>query len=159
MLLYEAFRPELVKIGLEAEDKDEAFEELVDHLCQAEKSDAREEILEALWERESRMSTGIKNGAAVPHAKTPALKQIRGIVGISKKGVNYNALDGKPVRLLFMLLAPLSGSEMYLRLLKRIVVLLDNHQFYKDIMKESDGEGINAVIKKYEELALADLQN
>ena len=159
MLLHEVFRPELIKIGLEAGDKDEVFEELVDQFCQAGNSDAsgnaREEILEALWERESKMSTGIKNGVAIPHAKTTALGQIHGVLGISQKGMDYNALDGKPVHLLFMLLAPLSDSEMYLRLLKCIVVLLDNRQFYTDLMIQKDGQGANTVIRKYEELYLA----
>jgi mannitol/fructose-specific phosphotransferase system IIA component (Ntr-type) len=59
MLLYNTFPPELTKIGLEAEDKDEAFEEMVDKFLQVVGTGNREELLKAIWLRESKMSTGI----------------------------------------------------------------------------------------------------
>jgi PTS system fructose-specific IIC component/PTS system nitrogen regulatory IIA component len=60
MFLQDVFHPEFIKVNLEAEDKDEAFEELADYLCQAGKINNREEILEALRIREAKMSTGIQ---------------------------------------------------------------------------------------------------
>ncbi|MDR2158684.1 MAG: PTS sugar transporter subunit IIA [Treponema sp.] len=155
MFLYEVFPPELIKIGLEAEDKDEVFEELVDHFCQVKKSGAREEILEALREREAKMSTGIHKGIAIPHGKTNAIETLQGVLGISKKGIDYDALDGQSVYLLFMLMAPQKDSEKHLRLLKRLAGLLDNPQFYTDLVAQSDTQGANGVIKKYEDIFLA----
>lgn len=155
MFLYEVFPPELIKIGLEAEDKDEVFEELVDHFCQVEKSNVREEILEAMREREAKMSTGIHKGIAIPHGKTNAIETLQGVLGISKKGIDYDALDGQPVYLLFMLMAPQKDSEKHLRLLKRLAGLLDNPQFYTDLVAQNDAQGANGVIKKYEDIFLA----
>jgi PTS system fructose-specific IIC component/PTS system nitrogen regulatory IIA component len=155
MFLYDAFPPELIKIGLEAEDKDEVFEEMVDRFCQVRKNSAREEILEALWERESKMSTGIQKGIAIPHGKISALANMHGILGISKKGIDYDALDGQPVYLLFMVLAPRTDSEDHLRLLKRLAVLLDNHQFYTDLLAQNDPRGAGGIIKKYEDIYIA----
>jgi PTS system fructose-specific IIC component/PTS system nitrogen regulatory IIA component len=155
MFLYEVFPPELIKIGLEAEDKDEVFEELVDQFCQVKKSNAREEILEALREREAKMSTGIHKGIAIPHGKTNAIESLHGVLGISKKGIDYDALDGQPVYLLFTLLAPQKDSEKHLRLLKRLAGLLDNPQFYTDLVAQNDAQGANGVIKKYEDIFLA----
>jgi PTS system fructose-specific IIC component/PTS system nitrogen regulatory IIA component len=155
MFLYEVFPPELIKIGLEAEDKDEVFEELVDHFCQVTKSNAREEILEALREREAKMSTGIHKGIAIPHGKSNAIETLQGVLGVSKKGIDYDALDGQPVYLLFMLMAPQKDSEKHLRLLKRLAGLLDNPQFYTDLVAQNDAHGANGVIKKYEDIFLA----
>ncbi|MDR1566730.1 MAG: PTS sugar transporter subunit IIA [Treponema sp.] len=155
MFLHEVFPPELIKIGLESDDKDEVFEELVDQFCQAEKSDAREEILEALREREAKMSTGIQKGIAVPHGKTNAINNVRGVLGISKKGIDYDALDGQPVYLLFMLLAPQKDSEKHLRLLKRLAGLLDNPQFYTELVSQTDPHAAHGVIKKYEDIFIA----
>jgi PTS system fructose-specific IIC component/PTS system nitrogen regulatory IIA component len=155
MFLYEAFPPELIKIGLEAEDKDEAFEELVDLFCRFKKNDAREEILEALRERESKMSTGIQKGIALPHGKTNAVESVQGILGISKKGIDYDALDDQPVYLLFMLLAPQADSEKHLRLLKRMAGLLNNPQFYTDLVAQNDPKGAVNTIKKYEDIYIA----
>jgi len=155
MFLYEVFPPELIKIGLESEDKDEVFEELVDHFCQIKKYNARDEILSALNERESKMSTGIQKGIALPHGKTNAIENVHGILGISKKGIDYDALDGQPVYLIFMLLAPQAESEKHLRLLKRLAGLLDNPQFYTDLLPQNDPQGACGIIKKYEDIYLA----
>jgi PTS system fructose-specific IIC component/PTS system nitrogen regulatory IIA component len=155
MFLHDVFPPEFIKVDLEAEDKDEAFEELVDHFCQADRSGVREEILDALRERESKMSTGIHKGIAIPHGKTNAVDTVRGAVGISRKGVEYDALDGEPVYLLFMLVAPQKDSEKHLRILKRLAELLENPQFYIDLQSQKDPQGAYKVISKYEDVLVA----
>jgi PTS system fructose-specific IIC component/PTS system nitrogen regulatory IIA component len=155
MLLHETFPPELIKVGLEAEDKDEAFEELVDHFCQVTNSSARAEILAAIRDRESKMSTGIKKGIAIPHGKTNAVDRVYGVLGISKKGIDYDALDGEPVYLLFLMLAPQKDSEKHLRLLKRLAELLDNPQFYTDLVAQNTSQSAHGVIKKYEDVLIA----
>jgi PTS system fructose-specific IIC component/PTS system nitrogen regulatory IIA component len=154
MFLHEIFPPEFIKVDLEAEDKDEAFEELVDHFCQAEKSNAREEILEALRERESKMSTGIHKGIAIPHGKTNAVESVRGVLGISRKGVDYDSLDGEPVYLLFMIVAPQKDSEKHLRILKRLAELLENPQFYIDLQAQKEPQGAHKIIAKYEDVLM-----
>ncbi|OHE59077.1 MAG: PTS sugar transporter subunit IIA, partial [Treponema sp. GWA1_62_8] len=134
MLLHETFPASLIKVPLEAEDKDEAFEELVALFCQATGNPARDEILAAVKDREAKMSTGIKKGIAIPHGKTNAVDRVYGVLGVSKKGVDYDALDGEPVYLLFLMLAPQKDSEKHLRLLKRLAELLDNPAFYTDLV-------------------------
>jgi len=155
MLLYDIFPPELIKIGLESEDKDEAFEEMADLFCQTTKTGDRKEILSALWERESKMSTGIQKGIAIPHGKVESLQNVQGILGISKKGIEYEALDDQPVYLLFMVLAPKTDSELHLRLLKRLSELLDNPQFYTELLAQNDPLNVSRIIKKYEDIYIA----
>ena len=151
MFLYEAFPPELILVGFDAKNKDQAFKELVEHFCHTEKSHAQDEILETLWEREFKMSTGIINGVAIPHGRTNAIEAVRGILGISRKGIAYDALDGQPVYLIFMLLAPKTLTEKHLRLLKRLAELLDNSDFYTDLLAQKDSQAANRIIKDYED--------
>ena len=155
MFLYETFPPQLIKVALEAEDKDEVFEELVDLFCRVHNSRAREDILGALRDREAKMSTGIQKGIALPHGKSNALEGVYGILGISRKGIDYDALDGQPVYLLFMLLAPDAESEKHLRLLKRLAGLLENPQFYTELVAQNEALGANRIIRKYEDIFLA----
>ncbi|MDR2178431.1 MAG: PTS sugar transporter subunit IIA [Treponema sp.] len=150
MFLHEMFPAKCIKVGLEAEDKEEVFEEMVDHFCQATRNNAREEILKALREREAKMSTGIHKGIAVPHGKTNVVEDVVGFLGISRKGIDYDALDGEPVYLLFMILAPQKDSEKHLRLLKWLAELLENPQFYMDILSQRDSQEVYNVICKYE---------
>ena len=105
MILQDVLLPEFIKIDMEAEDKDEAFEELVAWYCQADKSKTSKQglhdsILESIKTREAKMSTGIHKGIAVPHGKTDAVENMCGVLGISNKGVQYDSLDGEPVYLL-----------------------------------------------------------
>jgi PTS system fructose-specific IIC component/PTS system nitrogen regulatory IIA component len=155
MFLSEVFPPELIKIGLDSVDKDEAFEEMVDKYCQTRKSGDREKILGAIWARESKMSTGIKKGIAIPHGKTSAVDNICGILGISKKGIEYDSLDGQPVYILFMLLVPETDSENHLRIIKRLAELLNNHACYTDLLAQKDPHSASGIIKKHEDIYIA----
>ena len=152
MILQEVLLPEFIKVDIEAEDKDEAFEELVDHYCQIDNSGARKEILEAINIREAKMSTGIHKGIAVPHGKTSAVKSIRGVLGISKKGVQYDSLDGEPVYLLFMIISPMEDSQNYLKILKHLADLIEIPQFRIDLLSQKESQGAFRVIRKYEEM-------
>jgi PTS system fructose-specific IIC component/PTS system nitrogen regulatory IIA component len=152
MFLHEVFPARCIKLDLEAEDKEEAFEEMVDHFCLVTRNNAREEILGALREREAKMSTGIHKGIAVPHGKTNVVEDVYGVLGISRKGIDYDALDGEPVYLLFMIFAPQKDSEKHLRILKRLAELLENPQFYMDLLSQKDPQGAHNVISKYEDI-------
>jgi PTS system fructose-specific IIC component/PTS system nitrogen regulatory IIA component len=150
MIISELFRPEFIKIGLEAEDKDEAFEELADAFCHASRLNIREEMLDVIREREQKMSTGVHKGIAIPHGKTGAVDRVYGILGISRQGIDYDALDGQPVYLLFMLLIPQAETEIHLRILKRLAELLEDPQFFTDLAAQNTPAAASEVIRKYE---------
>jgi PTS system fructose-specific IIC component/PTS system nitrogen regulatory IIA component len=155
MLLSELFGSNFIKIGLEAEDKDEAFEELADVFCQVSQLKIRKEILEAVRNRERKMSTGIQKGIAVPHGRIASIDKVYGILGISRQGIDYEALDDMPVYLLFMILAPQTESELHLRVLKRLSEMLENPQFFTDLAAQNDPVSANAIIRKYENILTA----
>jgi len=151
MLLQNVFAPGCIKIGLESEDKDELFEELVDMLAKEGGSDfPRSAVLAAVRDREDKMSTGIKRGIALPHGKADGLVGLMGALGISKRGIEYASLDGEPVYLVFMLVSPPQESELHLAALKRLAVLLDDPEFYTDLLKADSPERANAIIRNYE---------
>jgi len=156
MFLYELFPPELIKIDLESDDKDEVFEEMVDVFCRAKQSNARKEILEAVHVRESKMSTGIFKGIAIPHGKTNAVEKIHGVLGISKKGIDYDALDNQPVYLIFLLLAPFRESENHLRILKRMANLVIHPHFYSELLDQTNPKDVQKTIRKYEDILISE---
>lgn len=151
----ELFSPEFIQVDLQAKDKEGVFEELVDRLCQLIKSDARGEILEALRNREMKMSTGIQKGIAIPHGKTNAVDSVYGILGISRKGIDYEALDGNPVHLLFLVIGPTGDSENQLRVLQRLAELLANPQFFTELAAQKDVQSAYGVLKKHEDTFIA----
>ncbi len=153
MVLGRIFSPELIKIGLESEDKDETFEEMVDLFATKHQSASRDAILAVLRERESKLSTGIKTGIALPHAQSSAVPPgEHGIIGISPEGIDYDSLDGKPVHVVFMILTASEDFSMHLRILKRLAILLENPEFYDTLLEQKDAEGVYKTICRYEDM-------
>lgn len=154
MILGQLFSPENIKLNLESEEKDELFEELTDLYVSNDTSIGREVILTAIRSREEKLSTGIKKGIALPHARIIGLPQPKGIIGISKKGIEYEALDGNPVYLVFMILSTVEDYSLHLKILNRLSALLLNPKLLEDLFMETSGNGVYETICKYESMLL-----
>jgi mannitol/fructose-specific phosphotransferase system IIA component (Ntr-type) len=152
LLLQDLFVPARVKCRVEAEDKAEVFEELVDLLVTQYQLDCRDEILEAIKRREEKMSTGIKKGIAIPHAKTNFTRGVIGVLGISVSGIDYESLDGEPVHMLFLLVSSEEDAGTHLSVLKKIALIVENPDFYREVLAAGDPEKVNKIIRKYEEI-------
>ena len=151
MTLSEVFNPNIIKVGLESDDKDELFEEMVQVIVDSDASLNRGKLLEALEQRESLMSTGIIHDVAVPHGKTDAVKNIVGCIGLSKKGIDYESLDNEPVHIVFMLIYPTDLGEENLHIFKRLAIILESGSFKSDLLQQQTPQGVYEVICRYEE--------
>lgn len=118
-----------IKIDLEAVDKENVLQELVDVLAEVKDIGDKKSILRALIERENLGSTGIGQGIAIPHGKTDKVDGLVSVLGISRKGVNFEALDGEPVYILFLLVAPKDTAGPHLKALAQISRLLRDSYF------------------------------
>lgn len=152
MLISDIFKPQNIKLNLESEDKDELFEELINFLVDAEGLDNREDLLESLWERERKMTTGIAPNIAIPHTKMKDMEQIYGAIGISRQGIEYESLDGKPAHLIMLLIGNEDKPEEHLQVLKKMAMLLSNNEFYNRIMKCGSETEITEIIAEFEEI-------
>ena len=151
--LQELFVPGRIKCRLEAEDKAEVFEELVDLLVTQFGLDSRDEILEAIKRREEKMSTGIKRGIAIPHAKTTFTRGVSsGSWGSPTPGIDYESLDGEPVHMLFLLVSSEEDAGTHLAVLKKIALLVENPDFYREAIAAGDPEKVHRIIRNYEEI-------
>lgn len=151
MILDTVFSASLIKVDLESVDKDEAFEELVDVYASANPSCSRDAILACLREREDKLSTGIKPGIAVPHARTEEVTGVKGIIGISRNGIDYDSLDGKPVHVVFMILSSKAGCALQLRVLKRLSSLIDSPSFFQELVSNKNSDGVYGTICRFED--------
>lgn len=154
MLVSEILKPENIKIDIESEDKEELFEELVNFLVDVEHLDERDEILNSLWERERKMTTGIAPNIAIPHTKIKNLGKTIGVMGISQGGIEYDSLDGKPVHLIIFLVGDENNPNVHLNILKNIATLLNNPDFYAQIMKCKTSPSVTETIVEFEDLLL-----
>lgn len=113
-----------VKIGLESFDKEECIEEMTELLVRAGRVTDRAEVLEAVRRRESEGSTGIGKGIAVPHGKSASLKNTVLALGVSKDGIEFDAVDGAPVKIVFMILGCADEPGKHLQALAEVVRLI-----------------------------------
>ena len=120
MAIIELISPEVVKVPLDAGTKEEVLRELVNVLKDAGKIKDVTGALEALHKREQMGSTGLESGIAVPHAKTDGVERLTMAIGVSREGIDYESLDGKPSRLFFLMLAPPGQTGPHLEALAEI---------------------------------------
>ncbi|BAF86342.1 PTS IIA-like nitrogen-regulatory protein [Azorhizobium caulinodans ORS 571] len=114
---------EAVFPSLRASSKKQALQELAQHAATLLGRDARE-IFETLLQRERLGSTGVGNGIAIPHGKLPKLDKLFGAFARLEKPIDFEALDGEPVDLVFLLLAPEAAGADHLKSLARIARML-----------------------------------
>jgi len=150
MFLHEVFRTDRIRLHIKAEDKDEAFEELVTHLVRTGNVGRKEELLRVIRERENIISTGIKDGVAIPHGRIDNPDGIAGVLGISDKGIEYGSLDNNPAKIIFLFISSKSGHDEHLSLLRKISRISENADFRKDILLAKTPDSANKILMKYE---------
>jgi PTS system nitrogen regulatory IIA component len=123
-----------ITVELKASDKLGVLEELSEIFASNNDDVDAETMVRVLLEREKLGSTGIGDGIAIPHGKIGGIENIYIGFGRSKKGVEFDALDGKPVHLLFVLVAPESASGKHLKALAKISRMLMDQRFRSDLM-------------------------
>lgn len=127
---------------LKATDKDSVLTELVELLAQSPLVQDRDAVLKAIFEREKIISTGIGIGVAVPHVKIPEIKDFVISIGRSTKGVDFQALDDKPVHLVVMIGASDRQSGEYLKVLAEVIRRCKDKDLRRKIMFAKSNEEI-----------------
>ncbi|MCD6408667.1 PTS sugar transporter subunit IIA, partial [bacterium] len=140
-----------VIVNLKSRDKKGAIAELLSLLEKNKYIKESKKILETVMEREKLGSTGIGQGIAVPHAKTEQIDNLVGALGISQNGVDFDSLDGEPVYIIFLLLAPTKSIGLHLKALAKIARLLKDRVFRNALRECKTPEEAIKIIKEDEE--------
>ena len=133
--------PERVKI-LESTDKEGALREMASLVAEAPEVEDAERLIEAIFERERIMSTGIGLGIAIPHAKIPQVHEFVVALGKAKSPIEFQSLDGKPVDFIVLIAGPDDQQERYLQLLARITLKLKDAAVRRTLASATDTDAI-----------------
>jgi fructose-specific phosphotransferase system IIA component len=149
MDLGDILSPEQIKADLQASNRWEAIDELINRLvdCARIKPEHREAIVSVVKKRESSMSTGIGFGIGIPHASTDLIYEVVGAFGRSQKGVNFDALDNQPVNLVMLFLVPQGQFQKHLHTLAKIAKLLHKKEFRQALESAPDAQAMYSIIK------------
>ena len=129
-------------------EKNEALNQLVDTVSNCEVVQDVEALRQAIFDREKTLSTGIGLGIAVPHAKIEEVSEFILCVGVSSKGLEFEALDGKPVNIIALIAGPSGAQDEYLKILAHLTLFLKNRKNRKAITNADNAQEVCDLLKK-----------
>jgi len=150
MRIRDILKDSAIMVGLKAETKKAALEEMVAVLHEQGALSDKQKMLEVLLARESLGSTGIGQGIAIPHGKSGVAKALTAACAISKIGVDFDALDDEKVYVLFLLVAPEDQASQHLKALARVSALLKDKYFRKALIAAENAKDVMTVLDQEE---------
>ena len=135
MRLTEILKPSNIKIPLEAKSKSEAIGELVNLLAAAGDVSDPKKVLDAVLEREATRTTGIGNGLAIPHGKCAGTNSLVMAIGRAGTPIDFQAIDGRPVQIIWMLASPPDKTGPHIHALARISRLMTIDKFRASLLQ------------------------
>jgi PTS system nitrogen regulatory IIA component len=145
MLLTDLVAPNAVIAALKVNSKKQALQELAAKAAQLTGQNERA-VFEVLLQREKLGSTGVGNGIAIPHGKLPKLDRLFGLFARLDRPIDFEALDGQSVDLVFLLLAPETAGADHLKALARVARLLRDPDVARKLRESRDVEALYAVL-------------
>ncbi len=151
MDLVDILSREQILTDLRATNRWEAIDELIGNLVATGKimAEHRDAITAAVKKRETSMSTGIGFGIGIPHASTDLIYEVVGALGRSRNGVNFDALDNQPVKLVMLFLVPQGQFQKHLHTLANIAKLLHKADFRQALEAAPDAAAMLTIIRDY----------
>ncbi len=140
-----------ILVDLEIKKKDQLLNRMIDQLSSVFSEEDLEMVREAVFDREQIMSTGVGKGLAIPHAKTRVASESYAVFARMGKPIEFNAIDGQPVGMIFLLVGPVDSNKLHIRLLSRISRLMNSASFRDKIMECSNSEEILDAITQEEQ--------
>ena len=152
MKLCEILGEDEIKINLEAEDKMEAIEELIDLLISVHEISLRDRdiILDVVFQRERSISTGVGDGVAIPHGAVNCINDIVGAFGISEKGIDFDSFDGAPVFIVLLLLVPKVSLNKHIKTLAQVARILGQSAIRNSIRSAESSEKVLSILEQAE---------
>jgi len=137
-----------VSLKLKGSTKDEIINELLDILVTAGKITDREAALNAVMDRELKMSTGMKHGIAIPHGKSNTIQDLVACIGVSDNPVDFDSLDNEPCRIFIMTLSPVEKTGPHLQFLAEISLLFKSAEKRQEILNATSAETVLKVLSE-----------
>ena len=151
MKVFELLDEKFILTDFKSDDKEYVINELIDLYKENDKVNDIEKVRTAILDREKIMSTGVGKGFAIPHGKTNAVSDVIAAFGKTKQDIDYDALDGNPVHLVFLLVGRDDMVSKHIKLLSRISRLMNKDEFRERLVNSNSKEEIINIFKEEEE--------
>jgi len=150
MILTQILQLSCVKVPLEGKDKESVITELVDLLDDNGLLLDENIVLEAVLAREQTRSTGIGSGIAIPHGKCKQVRELVMAIGIAGEPIDFASIDGKPVKIIILLVSPADQTGPHIQALARISRLMLDEQFKQGLEKATSADEVYELLSDKE---------
>ncbi len=151
MKVFELLDEKFILTDFKSDDKEYVINELIDLYKENDRVNDIEKVRTAILDREKIMSTGVGKGFAIPHGKTNAVNNVIAAFGKTTRDIDYDALDGNPVHLVFLLVGRDDMVSKHIKLLSRISRLMNKDEFRERLVNSNSKEEIINIFKEEEE--------
>ncbi len=148
--IHELLQDGAIQVQVAGESKEEVLDNLLGLLSEHPKINDFEGARLAVLAREEVMSTGVGKGLALPHAKTAAVKGIVAAFAITEHPIEYNAIDGLPVKMLFLMISTEQAKSQHIKLLSRVSRLMNGDAFRNQLLQATSTEEVIQIFQEGE---------
>ena len=151
MKISDILNTDVIEVNLDVKDKDDSLNKIIDLAAHSGKILDIKKVTETIFEREKLVSTGVGKGFAIPHGKTDAISDIVAAFVITKDPIDFDSIDGEPVRFIFLLVGKETLLNTHIKLLSRISRLMNKDEFREKLLHAVTKEEVLKIFKDEEQ--------
>ncbi|MGH2575395.1 MAG: PTS sugar transporter subunit IIA [Ignavibacteria bacterium] len=151
MKISDILSADVIEVNLDVKDKEDSLKKIIDIAANSKKILDINKVSETIYEREKLVSTGVGKGFAIPHGKTDAISDIVAAFVITKSPIDFDSIDGEPVRFIFLLVGKESLLNTHIKLLSRISRLMNKDDFRTRLLEAKSKDEVLKIFKDEEQ--------
>ncbi|HMT12656.1 MAG TPA: PTS sugar transporter subunit IIA [Ignavibacteria bacterium] len=150
MKISDILSTDVIAVNLDVTDKDDAIRKVIELAAKSNKILDKEKVSKTIFEREKLVSTGVGKGFAIPHGKTDSISDVVAAFAITKEPIDFDSIDGEPVRFIFMLIGKENLLNTHIKLLSRISRLMNKDEFREKLLEAVSPDEVLSIFKEEE---------
>jgi fructose-specific phosphotransferase system IIA component len=150
MKISDILSTDVIAVNLETTDKEDAIKKVIDLGAKSNKILDLQKVSSTIFEREKLVSTGVGKGFAIPHGKTDSIEDVVAAFAITKDPIDFDSIDGEPVRFIFLLIGKENLLNTHIKLLSRISRLMNKDEFREKLLEAATPEEVLEIFKEEE---------
>ena len=150
MKISDILSTDVIAVNMETADKEDAIRKVIDLASKSGMILDKEKVSKTIFEREKLVSTGVGKGFAIPHGKTDSIEDVVAAFAITKEAIDFDSIDGEPVRFIFLLIGKENLLNTHIKLLSRISRLMNKDEFRERLLDAKTSDDVLAIFKEEE---------
>ena len=150
MKISDILSTDVISVGMDTADKEDSIKKIINLAAKSDKILDLNKVSQTIFEREKLVSTGVGKGFAIPHGKTDAISDVVAAFAITKEPIDFDSIDGEPVRFIFLLVGKENLLNTHIKLLSRISRLMNKDEFREKLLEAKNSDEVLNIFKEEE---------